>query len=103
MVPVLLGGGAGVGPGDPGRAGEFCRWLRIAGKPAGPHWRARRAGGEGEAAAAAVAGGPLAGSPDAVTGRPAPGRTYAVATVAHCETVLRHFYDFHLELGPGRW
>ena len=22
-------------------AGEFCRWLRIAGKPAGPHWRAR--------------------------------------------------------------
>ena len=75
-------------------AGEFCRWLRIAGKPAGPHWRARRAGGDGEAAAAAVAGGPQAGSPDAVTGEPGPGRTYAVATVAHCETVLRHFYEF---------
>jgi site-specific recombinase XerD len=24
-----------------------------------------------------------------------------VATVAHCETVLRHFYDFHLESGSG--
>ena len=36
-----------------------------------------------------------------MTGRPAPGRTYAVATVAHCETVLRHFYDFHLESGSG--
>src|SRR5258705_6770618 len=28
-------------------AGEFCRWLRIAGKPAGLHWRARRVGGGG--------------------------------------------------------
>jgi site-specific recombinase XerD len=45
-------------------AGDFCRWLRIAGKPG--------AGGG-----------------------------YAVATVAHCETVLRHFYDFHLEAGTG--
>jgi site-specific recombinase XerD len=25
----------------------------------------------------------------------------APATVAHCETVLRHFYDFHLEAGTG--
>ena len=82
-------------------AGEFCRWLRIAGKPAGLHWRARRAGGDGEAAAAAVAGGPQAGSPDAMTGKPAPDRRYAVATVAHCETVLRHFYEFHLESGSG--
>jgi integrase len=24
-----------------------------------------------------------------------------VATVAHCETVLRHFYEFHLESGSG--
>jgi hypothetical protein len=45
-------------------AGDFCRWLRIAGKPG--------AGGG-----------------------------YAVATVVHCETVLRHFYDFHLEAGTG--
>ena len=26
---------------------------------------------------------------------------YAAATAAHCETVLRHFYDFHLESGTG--
>ena len=45
-------------------AGDFCRWLLIAGRPG-------------------AAGG------------------YAPATVAHCETVLRHFYDFHLEAGTG--
>jgi site-specific recombinase XerD len=45
-------------------AGDFCRWLLIAGKPG-------------------TAGG------------------YAPTTVAHCETVLRHFYDFHLEAGTG--
>ena len=28
-------------------------------------------------------------------------RGYAAATVAHCETVLRCFYDFHLEAGTG--
>jgi site-specific recombinase XerC len=36
-----------------------------------------------------------------VTGKPAPGRKYAAATGAHSETVLRHFYDFHLEAGTG--
>ena len=30
-----------------------------------------------------------------------PGSRYAPATVAHCETVLRSFYDFHLEAGTG--
>ena len=39
----------------------------------------------------------LAGKP----GGPAPGARYAAATVAHCETVLRCFYDFHLEAGTG--
>ena len=39
----------------------------------------------------------LAGKP----GGPAPGARYAAATVAHCETVLRSFYDFHLEAGTG--
>ena len=34
----------------------------------------------------------LAGKP----GGPLPGARYAPATVAHCETVLRGFYDFHL-------
>jgi hypothetical protein len=59
---VLLGGGTGVGPGTRAEAGDFCRWLRIVGKP--------QAGGG-----------------------------YAVAAVAHCETVLRRFYDFQLEAG----
>jgi hypothetical protein len=26
---------------------------------------------------------------------------YAAATAAHCETVLRHFYEFHLEARTG--
>jgi site-specific recombinase XerD len=39
----------------------------------------------------------LAGRP----GGPAPDVRYAPATVAHCETVLRGFYGFHLEAGTG--
>jgi len=39
----------------------------------------------------------LAGKP----GSPAPDARYAPATVAHCETVVRGFYDFHLEAGTG--
>jgi site-specific recombinase XerC len=39
----------------------------------------------------------LAGKP----GGPAAGAGYAPATVAHCETVLRGFYGFHLEAGTG--
>ena len=41
------------------------------------------------------------GAPNPVTGKPAPGRTYAAATVAHSETVLRGFYELHRELGSG--
>jgi site-specific recombinase XerD len=36
-----------------------------------------------------------------IAGKPGPGSGYAAATAAHCETVLRHFYDFHLEAGTG--
>ncbi|MGH3159657.1 MAG: tyrosine-type recombinase/integrase [Streptosporangiaceae bacterium] len=36
-----------------------------------------------------------------IAGRPGTDGGYAPATVAHCETVLRHFYDFHLEAGTG--
>jgi site-specific recombinase XerC len=39
----------------------------------------------------------LAGKP----GGMAPDAGYAPATVAHCETVLRGFYGFHLEAGTG--
>jgi hypothetical protein len=41
------------------------------------------------------------GAPNPVTGKPSPGRTYAAATVAHSETVLRGFYELHRELGSG--
>jgi site-specific recombinase XerD len=61
-------------------AREFCRWLVVAGKPVRPHWRQRRLG--------TVEG---AGS----------GRAYAPSVRAHCETVLRGFYDFHVEAGTG--
>src|SRR6476661_10901489 len=40
-------------------------------------------------------------SVNAVTGKAMRGSRYAAATVAHCETVLRGFYDFHLEAGTG--
>ena len=35
------------------------------------------------------------------TGKASPGPGYAAATVAHCETVCRSFYDYHLETGSG--
>jgi integrase len=57
-------------------ARDFCRWMLVAGKPAPAHWRE---GGTG-----------------AVSGKP-----YAPSVRAHCETVLRCFYDFHLEAGSG--
>ena len=62
-------------------ARDFCRWMLVAGKPARTHWRdpAQRPGGTG-----------------AVGGKP-----YAPSVRAHCETVLRCFYDFHLEAGSG--
>ncbi|MGO9218684.1 MAG: tyrosine-type recombinase/integrase [Streptosporangiaceae bacterium] len=42
-----------------------------------------------------------AGSPNPVTGKPASGDGYAPSTVAHSETVLRRFYDFHRDGGTG--
>ncbi len=42
-----------------------------------------------------------AGTVNAVTGRPSPGPTYAPATRARAETVLRRFYDLHMETGLG--
>src|SRR5213078_5206915 len=45
--------------------------------------------------------GPPPGTPNPVTGKPAPARTYATATVLHCETVLRGFYEYHLQAGTG--
>ena len=76
-------------------ARDFCRWLQLAAKPApaalavpGRRRRVRRRRGQ-------------AGASNPVTGKPSPAVTYAAATVAHCESVLRGFYDFHLEAGTG--
>jgi integrase len=77
-------------------ARDFCRWLQVAGKPAQPHWRYPDGGAPGVSLARTVAG-----TPNAVTGKPSPGQGYDAATVAHCESVMRGFYDFHLEAGTG--
>src|SRR5688500_13367707 len=75
-------------------ARDFCRWLQVADKPLRPHWRFP----DVDAAATARAG---AGTTNAVTGKRSPGVGYDVSTAAHCESVLRGFYDFHLEAGTG--
>ena len=74
-------------------ARDFMRWLQTADKPERVHWRTGRPPGEGAA--------PAPGTVNPVTGRASPGRGFAPATVAHCETVLRAFYEFHLEMGTG--
>jgi integrase len=63
-------------------ARDFCRWLQLAGKPVRPHWRERSRTGMGAAV-------------------PVAGEVYAPSVRAHSETVLRGFYDFHLEAGTG--
>ena len=62
-------------------ARDFISWLQVTGKPGQP----------------AVGTGGV----NSVTGKPVPRDKYAPATVAHCETVLRSFYEFHLEAGTG--
>ena len=62
-------------------ARDFCRWLQVTGKQPRPHWRT----------------GDQAG---ALVGVPA-GEAYAPSVRAHSETVLRAFYDFHLDAGSG--
>jgi len=74
---------------------DFLCWVRLADKPERPHWRYPGGGGPGTRTAVAP------GTPNPVTGKRSPGRGYAVATVVHCESVLRAFYDFHLEAGTG--
>ncbi len=65
-------------------ARDFSCWIQATGKR-------RPAPGSGRSP----------GAPNPVTGKPSPGRTYAAATVAHSETVLRGFYELHRELGSG--
>ena len=60
-------------------ARDFCRWMLVAGKPARPHWR----------------------RPNEVPERSSGAVAYAPSVRAHAETVLRGFYDYHLEAGTG--
>jgi hypothetical protein len=59
-------------------ARDFCRHLQLADKPV-------------RTAAGAVP----------VPGRQPASAKYAPSTVAHCETVCRGFYSYHLEAGTG--
>jgi hypothetical protein len=61
-------------------ARDFCRWMLVAGKPSRPHWRNHSKAVEPRSTVEA----------------------YAPSVRAHCETVLRCFYEFHLGAGVGR-
>lgn len=74
-------------------ARDFCRWLMVARKPQRAHWRRQDA--ETPPAPRQPAG------PNALTGKSGPGPGFAPATAAHAESVLRAFYDFHLEADTG--
>jgi integrase len=76
-------------------ARDFCSWIQFADKPVRAHWRYPDGGAPGAVTARA------AGTPNLVTGKRSPGRGYATATVVHCESVLRGFYEFHLQAGSG--
>jgi len=76
-----------------GEARDFMRWLQVAGKAERAHWRTGAPPGKRS--------GPEPGAANAVTGRKSPGRRFAPATAAHCESVVRAFYDYHLEAGTG--
>ena len=60
-------------------ARDFCRWMLVAGKPSRPHWR----------------------SHSKAVGPRSTVEAYAPSVRAHCETVLRCFYEFHLGAGSG--
>ncbi|MET0521319.1 MAG: site-specific integrase, partial [Jiangellaceae bacterium] len=76
-------------------ARDFCGWLQVAVKPTRPHWRHpdKDVSGSGRERTAPRV--------NAVTGKAFRGDRYESATVAHCESVVRGFYDFHLEAGTG--
>jgi integrase len=73
-------------------ARDFSCWIQVTIK------QRRLVNNRGNAGATKVS---VAGAPNPVTGKPASGDRYAPATVAHSETVLRGFYDFHRDAGNG--
>src|SRR5215472_16688118 len=98
LVPVLVGGRGAAGSGDPGR-GPGLQPLDPDRRQARSHGRPGRPGpGQGGCSSPALT---RTGVPNPVTGKAAPGRGCAPATVTHSESVLRGFYDFHCEAGTG--
>ncbi|MDQ2845236.1 MAG: tyrosine-type recombinase/integrase [Actinomycetota bacterium] len=83
-------------------ARDFSRWIQIAAKPVRPHWRHQDESEESPAAERpGRTSGRMQAPPNPVTGTRPSGTRYAPATAAHSETVLRGFYQFHLEAGSG--
>jgi len=74
---------------------DFCRWLQVTVKPTRSHRRYPSGGAPGTRVEPAAAG------VNPVTGKASRGERYEASTAAHCESVLRGFYDFHLEAGTG--
>jgi len=72
-------------------ARDFSCWIQLTAKQRLQTSRPRKARLSSRAA----------GAPNPVTGKPASGDGYAPSTVAHSETVLRRFYDFHRDVGTG--
>ncbi len=79
-------------------ARDFSRWVQVGGKPESTRWP-RSADGPATQRVAAVS--VAAPKPNRVTGKAAPGPTYAPATAGHGESVLRAFYDLHVDTGQG--
>jgi integrase len=80
-------------------ARDFSRWIQVTAKSA----RFRRQGRDDQVLLqpASAPGRLPAGMANPVTGKPTPASTYARTTVLHCETVLRSFYEYHLQAGTG--
>lgn len=70
-------------------ARDFSCWIQLTNKPRRPKSRSD---------VGATVG---VGAPNAVTGKPTSRSGYAPSTIAHSETVLRRFYDFHRDAGTG--
>ncbi len=81
-------------------ARDFMLWMRLADKPVRVHWR-HRGKEPAEIPQLSRSDRPAPGTPNPVTGKPTVGMKYAPSTRAHCETVLRSFYDFHLDRHSG--
>lgn len=84
-----------------GDAQDFTLWMQLADEHVRPHRRHRSMDPAESSSLQRRSGRPASGTPNPVTGKPTVGAKYTATTRAHCETVLRTFYDFHLELNTG--